>query len=74
MLQKENTTMRKLLLAAVALGGLSALTAGVATAAPSVAGIRAAPVGQLTTNVDYYYGHRHWHHRRWEHRRWRYYD
>jgi hypothetical protein len=64
--------MRRLLLAAVALGGLIALTTGGASAAPSAAGVHVAPSQPLVTNVDYYYHHRHWHHRHWEHNHWRY--
>jgi hypothetical protein len=67
--------MKKLLLAAVALGGLTALTATAATAAPLATGVHAAPAQQPgITQVDYYWHHRHWHHRRWEHHRWRYWD
>jgi hypothetical protein len=67
--------MKKLLLAAVALGGIAALTATAATAAPLTAGVHAAPAQQPgITQVDYYWHHRHWHHRHWEHHRWRYWD
>ncbi len=70
--------MQKLLLAAVAFAGLTAVTTFGATAAPSAApsaaGVHAAPSQALVTQVDYYRNHHRWHHRRWEHRRWRYYD
>jgi hypothetical protein len=76
---KGGFSMRRILLAAVALGGLTALTAGGASAAPSVAGVHAegisvAPAQPLVTHVDYYWHRRHWHHRHWEHHRWRYWD
>jgi hypothetical protein len=61
--------MRRLLLAAVALGGLTALTAPGASAAPSAAGVHVTPSQPLVTTVQW---HRHWHHRRWEHHHWRY--
>jgi hypothetical protein len=66
--------MKKLLLAAVALGGLTALTATTATAAPLSAGVHVAPANAGVTQVNYYWHHRHWHHRHWEHNRWRYSD
>jgi hypothetical protein len=67
--------MKKLLLAAVALGGLTALTATDASAAPLAAGVHAPPAQQPgLTQVNYYWHHRHWHHRHWDHRRWRYWD
>ncbi len=43
--------MRKILLAAVAIGGLTALTAGGASAAPSAAGVHAMPSQPLVTHV-----------------------
>jgi hypothetical protein len=66
--------MRKLLLGAIAIGGLTALTASSALAAPLPHGVHAAPSQAGVTNVDYYWHRHHWHHRRWEHRRWRYYN
>jgi hypothetical protein len=67
--------MRKLLLAAVAFGGLTALAGTGASAAPSAAGVHMAPLDPTVTQVDYYYWrHRHWHHRHWERNRWRYWD
>ncbi len=65
--------MRKLLLAAVALGGLTALTSVGASAAPLGDHVRVAPSQASVTQVDYYYNHHHWHHRHWEHDHWRYY-
>jgi hypothetical protein len=70
--QKEILSMRRILLAAVALGGLTALTAGGALAAPSAAGLHVAPSQPLVTQADYYYHRRHWHHRRYDHGHWRY--
>jgi hypothetical protein len=66
--------MHRILLAAVAFGGLTALASTGAVAAPSAAGVHMAPSQSLVTHVDYWDHHRHWHHRHWEHRRWRYYD
>ncbi len=66
--------MRKILLAAVALGGLTAMTSVGASAAPSAAGVHVTPSHPLVTHVQYYWHHRHWHHRRWEHHHWRYWD
>ncbi len=66
--------MKKLLLAAVALGGLTALTATAATAAPLTAGVHVAPAQPGVTDVNYYWNQRHWHHRRWEHHHWHYWD
>jgi hypothetical protein len=71
--------MRKLLLAAVTFGGLTAASALGAMAVAQPVGHRAfaghetrlrPPVAQ----VDYYWHRHHWHHRHWEHRHWRYYD
>jgi len=64
--------MRRLLLAAVALGGLTALTAGGASAAPSASGLHVAPAQPLVTRIDYYVNHHHWQHRRMDHGHWRY--
>jgi uncharacterized membrane protein len=64
--------MKRLLLAAAALAGLTALTATGGSAAPFNAGARVAPAQPTATQVNYYWHHRHWHHRHWEHRRWRY--
>jgi DNA-binding transcriptional regulator YdaS (Cro superfamily) len=61
--------MRRLLLAAMVLGGLTALTASGALAAPSAAGLHVTPQ-PLITDVDWH--HHHWHHRHWEHHHWRY--
>jgi hypothetical protein len=65
--------MRKLLLAAVALGGLTGLTAFGASAAPFNAGVHVAPSQPGVTHVDYYWHRHHYHHRHWEHNHWRYY-
>jgi hypothetical protein len=65
--------MRKLLLAAVAFGGLVGLTASGAMAAPVGAGVHVAPAQPAVTQVEYYYNHHHYHHRHYEHNHWRYY-
>ncbi|WP_428535657.1 hypothetical protein [Rhodopila sp.] len=64
--------MRRMLLAAVALGGLTALTAAGASAAPTVTEIHLASSHPAVTQVDYYWNHHHYHHRHWEHNHWRY--
>jgi hypothetical protein len=66
--------MRKIFLAAVALGGLPALAASSASAVPSAAGLRAMQPQPPVTNVDYYWRHQHYHHRHYEHHQWRYYN
>jgi hypothetical protein len=66
--------MHKLLLAAVAIGGLTALTTAGAVAAPSMAGLHVAPQEALVTDVDYWHGHHHWHHRHWARGHWHYWD
>jgi hypothetical protein len=66
--------MRKTLLAALALGGVTALMASGAIAAPVATRIHLAPSQPLVANVDYYHGHHHWHHRHWEHNHWRYWN
>ena len=65
--------MKKLLLAAAAVGGLTALSAFGAAAAPVVgaAGQVVAPA-QHVVQADYYWHHRHWHHRHFEHGGYRY--
>jgi len=64
--------MRRMLLAAVALGGLTAVTTAAASAAPSAAGLHVAPPELAMTQVDYYWHHHHYHHRHWDHDHWRY--
>ena len=66
--------MRKLFLAAVALGGFTAVTMAGASAAPLGAGVHVVPARPAVTQVDYYWHHHHYHHRHWEHNRWRYWD
>jgi hypothetical protein len=66
--------MRKIFLAAVTLGGLTALAASGASAAPSAAGVHVVQAQPPVTNVDYYWHHQHYHHRHWEHHQWRYWN
>jgi hypothetical protein len=73
-LEKEKFSMRRMLFAAAAIGGLTALSAFGAAAAPSAARVHAAPSHTLVTPVDYYWNHHHWHHRHWEHDHWRYWN
>jgi hypothetical protein len=61
-----------MLLAAVALAGLTALTTAGASAAPSAAGFHMAPSQPGVTRVDYYRNHHHYHHRHWDHHHWHY--
>lgn len=71
--------MRKILIAAVAVGALCGI-AGTqqASAAPIQPGVNAAVVAPAESapivKADWYWGHRHWHHRRWYHHGWHYYD
>ncbi|HEY3846427.1 MAG TPA: hypothetical protein VGL95_04880 [Acetobacteraceae bacterium] len=67
--------MRRLLLAAAAIGGLTAVTGFGATAAPvaGAAGQYAVSL-QHVVQADWYVNHHHWHHRRWEHGSWHYWD
>lgn len=64
--------MRKILLAAVAVGGLLGLGSTSVSAAPVTTGIHTLPTAHVA-NVDYYWDHRHYHHRRWRHGHWHYY-
>jgi hypothetical protein len=66
--------MRRMLLAVVAVGGLSAVSAVGAIAAPSAAGVHTPPPQPLVTHVDFDRHHHHWHHRRWDHGRWHFWD
>jgi hypothetical protein len=67
--------VRRALLAAAAIGGLTALTASGATAAP-VAGV----AGQYTASpqhavqADWYVNHHHWNHRRFAGGHWHYWN
>ena len=65
---------RRILLGAVAVGGLVAIAQAPAMAAPATPSLHVAQAHPAVTQVDYYWHHRHWHHRRWQHNRWRYYD
>jgi hypothetical protein len=65
--------MRKMLLAAAALGGLFAMTSVNASAAPYAKGQHAVPERGMVTHVDYYHNHHRYHHRHWQHNHWRYY-
>jgi hypothetical protein len=66
--------MRRILLVAAALGGLTALTAFGAAAAPSAAGVHVVGSQPPVSQVDYYWHHHHWHHRHWDHSHWHYWD
>ena len=65
--------MRKLLLAAVAFGGLTALAASGARP-PFAAGVHRAQTQPMVTHVDYYHYHHHYHHRHYQHGHWHYWD
>jgi hypothetical protein len=66
--------MRKILFAAVALGGLTALAASGASAAPSTTGVHLVQPRPAVTDVDYYWHNQHYHHRHWDHNHWRYWN
>jgi hypothetical protein len=66
--------MRKLLLAAVALGSFTALAASGAVAQPRGERERMAPERPTMTHVDYYHNHHQYHHRHYSHGHWRYWD
>jgi hypothetical protein len=67
--------MRKLLLAVVALGGLTALSATGAVAQPyEHRGEMGRPMMHQVEHDRGDRGHHQWHHRRWEHGHWRYWD
>jgi hypothetical protein len=67
--------VRRVLLAAAAIGGLTALTAFGATAAP-VAGAAGQYVASPhhMVQADWYVNHHHWSHRRFDHGRWHYWN
>jgi hypothetical protein len=66
--------MRKLLLAAVALTGFTALAASGANAQPRDEHVRMAPERPMVTKADYYHNHQRYHHRHYEHGHWRYWN
>jgi hypothetical protein len=66
--------MRKLLLAAVALGGFTALAASGAVAAPHDDRNHMSPERPTVTHVDYNHNHHQYHHRQYSHGHWRYWD
>jgi hypothetical protein len=66
--------MRRIVFAVTVLGGLTTLAAAGASAAPSAAGLHAAPSNPLIIHVEDRYNHHHWHHRRWSHGHWHYWD
>jgi hypothetical protein len=70
---KEEYAVKKFLLAAAAVGGLTALSAFGASAAPVVgaAGHGVAPA-QHVVQADYFSHGHHWHHRHYEHGSYRY--
>jgi hypothetical protein len=83
--EQEDDPMRKLLLAAAAIGGMSGLAGG-AMAAPGwhdggpqmtrEGGSRqhVVPGESRVTPVDYYHNRHRYHHRKWHHGRWHYWD
>jgi hypothetical protein len=71
--QQGDRSMRRLLFSIAALGGLTAMTAFGAAAAPP-AGMHMAPPQPQASRVDFYHNHHHWHHRHWENHHWRYWD
>jgi hypothetical protein len=71
---KGDLSMRKLLLAAVAFGGLTALAASGAVAAPFAADVHRAQTQPMVTHVDYYHNHHHYHHRHYQHGHWHYWN
>ena len=65
--------MRKLLLTAAAAVGLLGLAATEASAAPTAAGLHAAPAAHAqVTPVGYWYHHHYYQHRHWNHNHWHY--
>lgn len=71
--------MRRFLLAAAALGGLTAVTTAGAVAATHPLAPKAFVAQQTEARLpvvqaDYYWHRHHWHHRRWGHDHWRYYN
>jgi hypothetical protein len=70
--------MRKIMLIAAAIGGLTALGGTVAMAAPMGNHHDAvryeAPRHSPVMRTGYEWHHRHWNHRRWDHDHWRYYN
>jgi hypothetical protein len=67
--------MCRLLLAAAAIGGLTALTAFGAAAAPVPGAMGpSAAMPQHVVQADWYWHHHHWHHRRYYHGGWHYWD
>jgi hypothetical protein len=65
--------MRRILLGAVALGVVTALSSVGASAAPSAASFHVAPSQALVTDVNYYWHHHYYHHRHWAHGHYHYY-
>ncbi len=65
--------MRSLTLAILGLGGMLALGAASASAAPVVHPVHAQSQSSVV-QADYQWHHRHWHHRHYEHGRWRYWN
>ena len=66
--------MRKILLAAAALGGLTAVAGFNAVAAPSAPRPQVAQSRTEATQVDYYWHNHHYKHRRFADGRWHYWN
>ncbi len=70
--------MRKILVAAVAIGALCGLAGtNTASAAPVQPGVEVglhATTGAPVVNADWRWHHQRYHHRRWHHHRWHYYN
>ena len=64
--------MRKTLIGLTALGGILAMTAYGAQAAPPYYYGGTPYEGRYASQADYYRHHEHWHHRHWEHHHWDY--
>jgi hypothetical protein len=70
--KEEENMMRKTLIGLTALGGILAMTAYGAQAAPDHYYGGTPYEGRHATQADYYWHHEHWHHRQWEHHHWHY--
>jgi hypothetical protein len=71
-MEKEDGSMRKLLIATVMLGGVLGLAGG-AMAQP-MDHHEGYERHERMAQQDYYRHHHHYHHRKWDHGRWHYWD